>query len=199
MYKSVVNTNAQALDTISGLYLQGDLHMDTCYGRGDMYRGSVLVPEIKHDIETKVPGVYPVDCRQMPYPSACTRSVMFDPPWLIGDGNFALAKRYGSFPLPADMFAFQDAALMEISRILIPGGWLVTKLQDCSHGRQKYFLSVYQPNRARDFNLFLVDSIVLVNSSRLRNKGAGVISSVSTHCFFNVYRKQVRQKRVIRY
>ena len=199
MYKSIVHSNREALETISGLYLQGDLHLDVCFARGDFYRGSVLAPEIRHDIEIKARGVYQVDCRDMPYPADCVRSVMFDPPWLIGSGTYGLAKVYGSFPSPGDLFTFQAAALQEISRVLIPGGWLVTKLQDCSHGRQKYFLSVYQVNKAREYGLHLVDSIILVNTRRLRDKAAGRLSTVSAHCFFNVYRKQERRKRVLRY
>jgi hypothetical protein len=199
MYKSVCYTNKEALNTISALYLQGDLHLDTCYAKGDFYKGTEIMPEVKHDIEIKAPGVYPVDVREMPYPDRCVRSAMFDPPWLIGSGTFGLAKKYGCFPSPAALLAFQDEAIREISRVLIPGGWLVTKIQDCSHGRQKYFLSVYQVNKARDYGLHLVDSIILVNKNRQRTAAAGRISSISSHCFFNVYRKQVRRKRVERY
>lgn len=196
-------TNKQAINTISDLYLEGDLHMDTCFARGDFYKGTELWPEIRHDIEIKQRQdgaiVYQVDVRDMPYPDACVRSIMFDPPWLIGDGSFGMAKRYGSFPLAKQMFDFQVDALQEISRVLNPGGWLITKVQDCSHGRQKYFLSVYQVNKARDYGMCLVDSIILVNNSRLRGQGAGRLSTVSSHCFFHVYQKLQRQKRVIRY
>ena len=202
MYKSVCYTNKQAISTISSLYLQGELHLDACFARGDFYRGTGLYPEIKHDIEIKECRdgvVYQVDVRDMPYPDACVRSVMFDPPWLIGDGRYAQAKRYGCFPTAAAMFDFQRAAIQEISRVLNPKDWLITKVQDCSHGQQKYFLSVYQVNKAREFGLYLVDSIVLVNNSRLRSPGAGRLSTISSHCFFHVYKKMQRQRRVDRY
>jgi hypothetical protein len=199
MYKSVCYSNREALDAINGLYLQGELHLDVCYAKGDFYKGAILRPEVKHDTEIKAEGVYAVDCREMPYPDNCVRSIMFDPPWLIGDGSFGLAKKYGAFPSAAALFAFQDSAIREMARVLVPGGWLIGKVQDCSHGRQKYFLSVYQVNKARDYGLYLVDSIILVNKNRLRTSAAGRISTISNHCFFNVYRKQQRRKRVDRY
>ncbi len=110
-----------------------------------------------------------------------------------------LAGKYGSFTSAAEMFSFQDKALFEIARCLIPGGWLITKLQDCSYGRQKYFLSIYQVNKAKELGLDLVDSFILIGKSRMRNKAAGRLSAISQHCFFMVYRKAMRKKRITRY
>jgi len=127
---------------------------------------------------------------------------MFDPPWLIsGPVNKANKMRlaYGGFDTASQMFGFQDKALQKISRILIPGGHLVTKVQDCSHGRQKYFLSVYQVNKARELGLDLVDSLILISGNKLRHPTAGRISTISAHCFFNVFRRASRRKRIIRY
>lgn len=236
MFKTVVYSNAEALQAINAMYLQGDLHLDTCFRNGAFYKDSGIFPEIKQDIKPSSADVLKIDVTKMGHPRCSVRSVMFDPPWLISGtvapvqlvtkqlinppecltcGEIAapetgqrkrkpdirnkLAKKYGGFASAADLFAFQDAALFEISRCLIPGGWLITKLQDCSYGRQKYFLSVYQVNKARELGLDLVDSFVLIGKNRMRNVNAGRLSAISQHCFFMVYRKASRRKRIIRY
>jgi hypothetical protein len=202
MFRSVVHSNREALEAISGLYLHGDLHLDVCYNSGSFYKGSALVPEIKQDLTPYDSTVVKMDVTNMRHSSQSIRSVMFDPPWFIKrkkDSGNKLAERYGSFVSPADMFLFQDKALEEIHRVLIPGGWLITKLQDCTYGRQKYFLSVYQANKARELGLDLIDSIVLTSRSQYRAKTAGRLTAISAHCFFQVYRKAVRAKRIVRY
>ena len=220
MYKTVVYSNREALDTISGLYLQRDLHLDVCFKTGSFYRGSVLWPEIKQDIKPCTSDVLKIDCTDMGHPRNSIRSVMFDPPWLISaapvkklqdpankrrtrekanDIENIMHSRYGSFPSAQAMFDFQAKSLREISRVLIPGGFLVTKLQDCTYGRQKYFLSVYQVNKAREFSLDFIDSLVLVSRASYRSPAAGRLTAISSHCFFHVYRKAARAKRIIRY
>lgn len=243
MYKTIVHSNAEALQAISGMYLKGDLHLDTCFRNGAFYKNSGLFPEIKQDIKPSAANVLKIDVTDMKHPHNSVRSVMFDPPWLISstvnkgqlvtkqlitsaeglisgpeitnvapvnrpetgprkkkvDIRNKLAGKYGAFASAIDLFSFQDKALFEISRCLIPGGWLITKLQDCSYGRQKYFLSIYQVNKARELGLDLVDSLVLVGKNRMRGEGAGRLSAISQHCFFMVYRKASRRKRIVRY
>jgi len=209
MYKTVVHSNAEALQAINALYLKGDMHLDTCFKEGAFYKNSGLFPEIKQDIKPLLPDVLKIDVTKMQHPRNAVRSVMFDPPWLVsGSGRGTgtkttvknkMAGQYGSFTSAAEMFAFQDKALFEISRCLIPGGWLVTKVQDCSYGRQKYFLSIYQVNKARELGLDLVDSFILVSKNRMRSATAGRLSAISQHCFFMVFRKGERKKRIVRY
>lgn len=203
MYRTVVHSNKQALDTVSGLYLQRDLHLDACFKTGSFYKGSALWPEIKQDIKPCSPDVLKIDVTKMPHPRCCVRSIMFDPPWLIlGSRETARNKMqlaFGSFKSPEIMYKFQADALQEISRVLIPGGWLITKVQDCSYGRQKYFLSIYQVIKAREMGLDLIDSLILISASNYRAANAGRLSAVSSHCFFHVFRKAMRAKRITRY
>lgn len=251
MYKTVVYSNAEALQAINALYLKGDLHLDTCFRNGAFYKNSGIFPEIKQDLKPSAANVLKIDVTKMEHPRNSVRSIMFDPPWLISgtmrgapqpikktqlgnnvvpglisvpenlgedpehsmpvnrpesgrrkkkvDIRNKLAEKYGGFVSAIDLFSFQDKALFEISRCLIPGGWLITKLQDCSYGRQKYFLSTYQVNKARELGLDLVDSFILIGKNRMRNASAGRLSAISQHCFFMVYRKASRKKRIIRY
>lgn len=204
MYRTIVHSNREALNTVSGLYLQRDLHLDVCFKQGAFYKGSELWPEIKQDISPYSPEILPIDVTDMGHPDCCVRSVMFDPPWLIlGSREQAngqkMQRAYGSFKDPETMYSFQAKAIREISRVLVPGGYLVTKGQDCTYGRQKYFLSIYQVIKAREVGLDLIDSLVMISRSNYRAASAGRLTAISAHCFFHIYRKAMRRKRIIRY
>lgn len=212
MYKTVVNSNAEALQAISALYLKGDLHLDVCFRDGAFYKNAGIFPEIKQDIKPLFPDVLKIDVTKMYHPHNSVRSIMFDPPWLVSStvnkvegraGKLDImnkhAREYGAFSSTDAMFSFQSAALQQMARCLIPGGWLIAKGQDCIYGRQKFFLSIWQPIAARPLGLDLIDSFVLIAKNRYRQPGAGTHSAISAHCFFHVYRKAVRAKRIIRY
>lgn len=204
MHYSISNDQNEILHSISSLYLKGKrIHLDLCYNIGSFYSRSysITAPELKNDLNLpdQAAGITGWDCRNTPLKSLSIRSIIFDPPFLIGRGDDKMTRRYGGYKSSADMFLFHTESLREISRILSAGGILIAKVQDFCHGRQKYFPSVYQVIAARDFGLDLIDSFILMNKNRIRGKYAGTLSSASGHCFFHVYRKAAREKRIARY
>lgn len=201
---SIAANQQLALISISRLYLKQRIHLDLCYNRGGFYsvkKYPVALPEIRNDINSEffysgfTNSVW--DCRQTLLRNSSIRSIMFDPPFLIGSNK--MTDRYGGFAFADDMFEFQSDSVREISRILMPGGWLVTKIQDFTKGGQKYFPSICQVNSCRENNLDLIDSFIVMNKSRMRGATAGEKSSISIHCFFHVFQKVTRKKRIIRY
>jgi hypothetical protein len=202
MHYTVSTSQHEILASISEMYLGNKrVHLDVCYNRGGFYSPSgsrIEGPEIRNDLYLGGAGDFlKFDCRKMPFSGESIQSVVFDPPFLVGDND--MTERYGGFDSIPEMFAFQADSLREISRVLVKGGILITKLQDFCHGRQKYFPSVYQVIKAREYGMFLMDSFVLVNKNRYRGKNAGRLTAVSAHCFFHVFQKEARRKRIIRY
>lgn len=201
MYYSASHSQDEILNSISSLYLPaGRVQLDVCYNKGGFYRsGHVQSPEIKNDLFIRAPGLENFDVRYMPYSDETIVSIVFDPPFLVGPEDNKMIKRYGGFSSIEDMFYFQDDSIREIARVLKKGGFLIAKTQDFTHGRQKYFTALYQVQVCRHNKLHLIDSFILVNRNRLRSKNGKQSSSVSAHCFFNVYQKQSRVQRVKRY
>jgi hypothetical protein len=208
MHYTVSDSQHEILGSISSLYL-GDkrVHLDLCYNVGGFYSptGSRIAgPEIMNDLNIDLStaagldqSYMRVDCRKTGLAPETIRSIVFDPPFLVGEN--IMTERYGGFASIDDMFSFQADSMMEISRILVKGGILITKLQDFCHGRQKYFPSIYQVIKARENKMYLIDSFVLINKNRFRGKLAGRLTAVSAHCFFHVFQKEARRKRIIRY
>jgi hypothetical protein len=209
MHYTISNSQHEILDSISRMYLDNKrVHLDLCYNVGGFYSPAgarIEEPELKNDLHLgtsrkSLAGsrITNFDCRETNLGTEKIRSIVFDPPFLVGSDNL-MTDRYGGFSSIEEMFSFQDASLQEISRILIKGGILITKIQDFCHGRQKYFPSIYQVIKARELNLHLVDSFILINKNRFRAKTAGRLTAVSAHCFFHVFRKGTRRKRIRRY
>jgi hypothetical protein len=203
MVYTISDSQNEILHSISSLYLDGQrVHLDVCYRTGGFYSraGSrIEEPELMNDLNLGLPAgqLTNFDCRDTGLGTETIRSIVFDPPFLVGDN--IMTDKYGGFKTIEEMFSFQDESLREISRVLEKGGILITKIQDFCHGRQKYFPSIYQVIKARELKLFLVDSFILINKNRFRAKSAGRLTAVSAHCFFHVYRKESRKKRVLRY
>lgn len=208
MFYTVSDSQHEILHSISRMYLQDKrVHLDLCYNVGGFYSpaGSrIAVPEFRNDLNLgsgesrSGHGITNFDCRCTNLPAGSIRSIVFDPPFLIGSNN-RMTDRYGGFDSAPEMFSFQEDSLREISRILKNGGILITKIQDFCHGRQKYFPSIYQVNKAIENDLHLVDSFILINKRRFRAKTSGRLTAVSAHCFFHVFRKGSRKKRISRY
>lgn len=200
MNRTISSNQVDLLISISELYIRGPFHLDTCFHEGGFYRdGRLPLPEIKNDLNRPKPGFESFDVQDMPYSPSSIRSIIFDPPFLVGGENGIMISKYGGFRTALDLFTFQDNSLREISRVLKGGGWLVTKIQDFTHGRQKYFPSVYQVIKAREYGLYLMDSFILISKNRMRHERAGRLTSVSQHSFFHVYQKERRKKRIFRY
>jgi DNA methylase len=208
MHYTISNSQNEILGSISEMYLKGErIHLDLCYNVGGFYSpaGSrIQDPEIKNDLHLGSGDYSPAgstltgfDCRETNLGPETIRSVVFDPPFLVGEN--IMTERYGGFDSITEMFSFQESSLLEISRILKKGGFLITKVQDFCHGRQKYFPSIYQVIKARECGLYLIDSFILVNKNRFRAKSAGRLTAVSAHCFFHVFQKEARRKRIFRY
>jgi DNA methylase len=201
MIYSVSDSQDEILNSISRLYLPAErFTIDTCYNKGGFYAsGRVSGPEIKNDLYLLAPGLTNFDVRNMPYSPETIKSIIFDPPFLVGSIENTMIKRYGGFTSIDDMWDFQMEAIQEISRVLKKGGILVTKIQDFVYGKMKYFPSIRQVSICMENNLMLIDSFIFINKNRLRPKNLKQLTSVSAHCYFNVYRKKTRLQKVKRY
>ena len=146
--KSISFSQDEILQSIVTLHT-GPIQADVTFGMGNFYRpdrggsGNIVWmskkeiarqprPEFCFDLAPRASGVIAADVCRLPLRHGSIRSIMFDPPFLIKTGPGAkLKERFGQVVgTMQDLWQFYHRAMFEISRFLVPGGWLVFKCQD---------------------------------------------------------------------
>ena len=124
MISSVHSNQLELMQAISRLYIGDGFHLDPTYCRGIIHKG-LKDPELKSDIAPS--GDYQqADCRNLNYGSGAIRSIMFDPPFLVGGGKTGIMHdRFSSFSNVDELFKFYVAAMKEFYRLLEQKGYLV--------------------------------------------------------------------------
>jgi len=162
MISSVHNSQVDAIQAISKLYIGERFHLDPTYSKGIIHK-SLMDPELKSDLATGQ------DCRSLPYLPNFIRSIMFDPPFLAGGGPTGIMhERFSSYPTVKSLLEFYNESLKEFHRVLIKNGYLVFKCQDLCNGRTQTFshCEIYSMALANGF--YARDLFVLTKLNRAK-------------------------------
>ncbi len=171
--KSVSYSQTEILQSIMELQKIDQFDLDVTYGRGGFWR-DLPEPELRFDRSPVSSDVVPADVRQLPLRDESVRSVAFDPPFLATKGPSLkktgpnlVVKRFGSYPNENELFVMYYMALLEIYRVLQPGGILVFKCQDKVSSGKQYFSHCLVWEQALWAEFYPKDLYVLVAKSRL--------------------------------
>jgi hypothetical protein len=188
--KSISFNQEEILQNIVDLHT-GSIECDLTYGSGCFYR-TLPRPQFCFDISPRLPGVIAADARHLPLRDSCIRSVNFDPPFLARTGPGATLKsRFGELiGTIRDLWAFYRAALVEIHRVLKPGGWLIFKCQDGVLSGKNNFTHAEIYIMAADIGFRPVDLFVLLAKNRMMHPKHQVQKHARKyHSYFWVMRK----------
>ncbi|MEO5681436.1 MAG: hypothetical protein ABIQ88_02280 [Chitinophagaceae bacterium] len=196
LISSISYSNDEILESIIHLYAPGGIELDGTYGYGHFYK-KITKPKYKFDTHPKAKGVTVADCRAMPLDSNSILTAVFDPPFVISDhkksAQYIMMHRYRGFKTVSELREMYRQSVAEYFRVLKPGGILIVKCQDMSHGHEtNYFIHNEVFNMAMETGFKAVDLFIMLAKNRFLDKRFKQKSARKFHCYFWVFKKRKR-------
>jgi hypothetical protein len=172
--KTISYNQEEIIKDIIQLYCPYGIELDPTYSIGNFYK-KIQKPKHKFDLEPQLPEVQKSDCRHLPLETATLRSIMFDPPFVIGvpngskdnEGSNIITNRFSSFKTLQDLWSFYYESLQEFKRLLRPNGILIFKCQDTVSSAKQCLSHVEIINFALSIGFYPLDLFVLLARNRL--------------------------------
>ena len=173
------------------------IDVDPTYSKGQFYRHGIPPPVHKFDIKPQAKGVIEADCRNLPLKNDSVRTIMFDPPFVIGGasydeskkGSTIIMKRFSAFTSFDELKELYQPSINEFYRILCKGGVLIFKCQDCIASSKQYFTHVYTMSWAIEVGFYPKDLFILLAKNRLLD-GRKQQHARKFHSYYWVFKKQ---------
>lgn len=197
--KSYGHDQAEILKNILKLHIpRGRFHVDASYGYGVFYK-QVQRPELCFDLEPKRKNVVKADSRILPLDNNSIDSIVFDPPFVITDHknseHYLMHKRYSGFKLISDLREMYSQSIKEFCRVLKPGGQLVFKCHDTTHGKKNYCIHNEVMNMADCSGFIFLDIFILLNDNVFQGSMKEQRTARKHHSYFLVFKKRSRNSR----
>lgn len=195
LVKSISTNQDEILRGIMQLYLPDGFECDVCYNIGSFYK-SIPQPKFKFDLTPLTPVTIQADCRNLPLPDVSIKSLVYDPPFVIGthieSDPYLMHNRYTAFKSRIEQKKFYIDSIKEFSRVIIPGGFLVIKIQDVVSGRKKLFNSHLMRIQAEQHGFNQLDEFILIANNRFIGNIQNQFHARSYHSFFMVFKKTLK-------
>jgi hypothetical protein len=193
MIKTINYNQDEILKDILKLYVPaGNFELDPTYSKGLFYK-NIPDPKYKFDINPYSPEVEKACATNLPIAPGSINSIIFDPPFLHGDGCGKIKKRFSCFSTQHELRAFYFSALVEFYRILKLNGILAFKCQDAVADHKQVFNHCHIWTFAKGLGFENLDLFVLLAKSRIRGwNHSKQIHARKFHSYFWVFKKGKR-------
>ena len=196
--KSISYNEKEIQENILKLYSELDFYeLDPCYSKGVFYK-KIKQPELKFDINPITKDTKQADVRKLPLKDNSVRSIMFDPPFIIGIPNGSKDKkesnktfnRFSGFFSKQEQSKFYFDSLKELYRVLKNGGVVAFKCQDTVSSGKQYLVHAEIIEMAQKIGFYVKDIFILLSNHRM-NSGKWKVQRHSRkyHCYYLVLSK----------
>lgn len=195
---STINYNEQEIIR-DILFLHTDnkpIDCDPTYSTGHFYKDWAQPPKHKFDKFPQAPGVIEATSDKLPLEAGSVEAIMFDPPFVMtGDtygeakkGSSIIAKRFTGFHDFDELKQMYSGSLKEFARVLMGGGIVIFKCQDCVVGSLNHFSHCWVMFEALKFGFYPKDLFILLARNRLTD-GRIQQHARKYHSYFWVFKK----------
>ena len=172
--------------------------LDPCYSTGVFYKRGLKQPIFKFDINPQIEGVEKADVRNLPLKDNLIKTIMFDPPFIIGVPNNSKDKigsnktfnRFSGFNSKSEQSKFYYDSLIELYRILKEDGIIAFKCQDTVSSGKQYLVHSEIINMAQKIGFYVKDLFILLSKHRI-NSGKWKVQRHCRkyHCYYLILQK----------
>lgn len=196
--RSVSYSQTQILEWIQELYCPFGFDLDCTYSKGNFYK-NINRPAIKTDLNPSVKGCMAADSRFLPFKNSVFRSVVYDPPFVIGSGpslnkpqkdqNITL-NRFSGFRSYQELFQYYQLTIKDIYRCLRQDGWMIVKTQDVVACGNQHISHLFILNTAEQIGFYCKDIFILLRENVLfSGKVKRQQHARKYHSYFIVFQK----------
>lgn len=200
--KTTSDNQEQIIKWIIEMYCPEGIELDPTYSIGNFYK-NIPQPKLKFDIKPQIEDVKQADSTNLPLEDNSIKSIMFDPPFVVGIGTeqakkSIMCERFGTYSnIQNDLWGMYHKSLKEFYRILKQDGILIFKCQDIVSCGLQFLSHVEIINRALEIGFYPKDIFVLTANNRMnRWSGKKQQHARKFHCYFIVF---IKQKCMVKY
>lgn len=192
--KTTYENEKELIESILELYNdKSGVDLDPCYSVGRFWNG-LPKPKLKFDLEPQTEDTEKSSCNSLPLENCSVKSIMFDPPFVIGQGkstNGIMRKRFSAFYKLQDLKDLYSSSLSEFLRILDKKGVVIFKCQDTVTGGKQFMTHVWVINEAEKLGYLIEDLFILVRKKAIVDpKWKKQYHARKTHSYYIVLRKK---------
>lgn len=153
----------------------GNIDCDPTYSIGNFYKNGLTQPTHKFDKFPQIEGVIEATSDKLPLRDQSMRTIMFDPPFVLGgdtyddakEGSCIIAKRFTGFHDFNELKDMYSSSLKEFARVLIGGGIVIFKCQDVVSSALNHFTHAWVMYEAMKYGFYPKDLFILLARARL--------------------------------
>ena len=196
--RSISENQHDILANIITLHTPTGFDCDPTYGKGNFYTDKrICKPSFVSDLYPREEGVLRCAAECLPLPDESKKSIIFDPPFIVGftTGKPAgiMGERFGGFRYISDLWQWYTQCLHEFYRILEIDGTLVIKCQDTVSSGKQWLSHVYLIQEAEKLGFYAKDLFILTAKNRMiGHNHKNQKHARKFHCYFLVFVKRIK-------